>query len=157
MMLTGKSTISSAPAKIVTVLLALALVVTPALCCCLVLQGQAMAASMPAPMITMDMEDCNGHSARDVPSDHHETTSNPASSCHDTECEDCSYASASEGVKADRFVEAASPSSSLAVLTISSETVIAPIARLIASVHPRRGPPPFVPTTLVSLQTLLLT
>ena len=116
-----------------------------------------MVVSIPAPMTTMDMEDCGDHSARDIPSGHHETTTDPASNCHDTECEDCSYASAFEGVNADRFVAAASPSSSLAVLTNSSEAIIVPIARLIASIHPRRGPPPFVPTTLVSLHTLLLT
>lgn len=156
-MLGSKSTISSTPARIVTVILALALVVTPAICCCLGLQGQAMAASMPAAMTALDLEDCDDHGVRDVPSGHHETTTDPANSCHDTECEDCSYASAFEGVSADRFVAASPPNSYLVVITNSSEMIVAPTARFIAAMHPRRGPPPFVPTTLVSLHTLLLT
>jgi len=154
----GRSITSSTPGRALTLFLALALVVTPALCCCFGAEGQAMAAAMPA---AMDMEDCDDHGAPDpsfgdTSSAHHEMADASGADCHDSDCADCSNASAIDGVKADRFV-AATPLHADAFVPVDDiETIIDPIAMRIVALYPRRGPPPLAPITLVSEHTLLL-
>ena len=143
--------ISSAPAKLAMVLLAFALVLTPAICSCLGFDGQAMAATS-----VMEAEDCDDHalaaktSSEDRQSNHH------GANCDGAGCDDCSLANAFDDVKSDRYATVASKSVDSIAKIDGSVLAIAPIPKLIASVYPHRGLPPLVRATLVSLHTLLL-
>gem|GEM_PF-3695242 len=110
---------------------------------------------MAAPVAEMTMEDCHGHDSGDMASGEHQNTSDQAETCHDQECVDCASASAVDGVTNDRFVVAASTGVDTLAVTDKSDSSIMPIARLVASIYPHRGPP-FVRTTLVALHVLLL-
>ena len=144
--------ISSAPAKILTVFLALAFVLTPAICCCFGLGGQAMA----APVVEMAEEDCHGHESGDMAAGDHQNSSDPVETCHDQECSDCTFAGAIDDVTNDRFVVAASTGVDTLTAIENSETTITPIASLVASTYPHRGPPPLLRTSLLALHVLLL-
>ncbi len=131
----------------------MAFVLTPAICCHTGLGGQAIA----APVAEMAMEDCHGHDSNNSSShDDHQVPGDQSENCLGDECEDCASASAYDGVANERFVVAASASVDTLATIDDSELAITPIAILVASIHPHRGPPPFVRTTLVALHTLLL-
>ena len=150
-MLKRKSMNSSASAKMVMTLLAFAFVLTPTICGCLGLQGQAMAATSH-----VEVKDTHDHAHADKTSGVHHQSNKHGANCDGAGCDDCSYANTFEGVKSDRFV-ATTPIGidSLAAID-DSDMAITPIATLVASVYPRRGPPPLVRSTLVALNTLLL-
>lgn len=143
---------SSAPAKILTVFLALAFVLSPAICCCFGTSGQAMAAQVSE----MAEEDCHGDKASDTSSINHEKSGDHSKECAGADCEDCSYASAFDGVKSDKFVVAASVSPEPVASLDNHEAFVAPMATMVTAIYPRRGPPPLVRTTLVALHVLLL-
>ena len=150
-MLKRKSTNSLASVKTMLFVLTFAIMLTPALCCCFGFQSQAMAATS-----NMEMEDCHGHASTDETSSHHQSSSEDAPDSNSLGCEDCSYATAFNGIKIDRIVAVAPVGFDFNAAIDNTEVATTPTAILVGSIYPRRGPPPLVRTTLVSLRILLL-
>ncbi|MEO1136622.1 MAG: hypothetical protein AAFW68_08440 [Pseudomonadota bacterium] len=111
---------------------------------------------MAAPVSEMAEEDCHGHGAGEMAPDEHQQSDEHSKNCPDEACTGCASASAFDGVKSERFVIAASAGVDTIATINESETAITPIASLIAAIHPHRGPPPLVRTSLVTLHVLLL-
>lgn len=136
--------------------MAIALVLMPAVCCCFGLQDQAMAAASSQ----MGMEDCHNHPPAEKKSNDHHQSSHDKDADNDADsgmgCDDCSYANVYDSAKSDRFLSAGPAGFEPLAIVRNSELSVVPIARLIASIYPHRGPPPLVRTTLVTLHTLLL-
>ena len=111
---------------------------------------------MAAPAAEMAEEDCHGDKANDASSIDHEKSGDHSKECAGADCEDCSYASAFDGVKSDKFVVAASVSPEPVASLDNHDAYVAPMATMVTTIYPRRGPPPLVRTTLVALHVLLL-
>lgn len=144
-----------APNKIAALVVALALTVAPAICCCFGFQDQAMAAS-GALTSDMDMEDCHGQASEADPAIEHERSSHDDGACHDTGCSDCSAVSAFDGAKDDHVISSPSFYLDHFIPVDGYNAVIPDFALLVAAANPLRGPPPFIRQTLVSLFALLL-
>ncbi|MCE7999954.1 MAG: hypothetical protein HEP70_13920 [Rhodobiaceae bacterium] len=144
-----------APNKIAAVLVALALTVAPAICCCFGFQDQAMAAP-GASVSHMDMEDCLGRGSATDPASEHEGSSRDDGDCHDMGCSDCSVISAFGGAKDDQAISSPSFNLDHFAWVDDYNATIPNFTLLAAAANPLRGPPPFVRQTLVSLFALLL-